>query len=380
MGKSSSPQDYFDKIYIGTGPILVFDAINETCKERKVILIDKSHAIGGAWKLLNIYDQKNIENAVHYLMPNKQGYDFINKNLNIKLVKTRKKLFAQKLFKIILFLPTNRLGHFLNCILNEFKEDKFSFKRFLLNISGGKSSITSVYPKNGCKTIIKRMIELAQLVDLDIILNKQIDEIKISTKGYSRLKAGEKVLYAKQIVISHGFLPIDNLFIDQKKISIEKKFFRRPSLHIIFSPKNLAHMKKIKSFSQVIFPNNSQIKYAHEITKYIPKDNLKKGKYVLVIALKHDLINNEKTYKKVKEELQEYKLIPDDHCIEEINFYWQEIFLPALLTSDLEYLESISNGKFKIMLTEELNTGFGLYSREWKELKKLLEKANFKLI
>ncbi|AIQ95511.1 hypothetical protein [Prochlorococcus sp. MIT 0604] len=371
---------YFDKIYVGTGPILFFDAINETCKGNKVLLIDKSDTIGGAWKLINIDGMNNLENAVHYLIPNKNGYNFLNKILKISLIRTPRKFYAQELLNNHILLPNNLFGEICNSLISEFKKDKFIFKNVISNIFRPKSFSKSKYPRNGSKTIIIRMLQLSKLINLKIKLKTSIEKIYISKNNLSKVKTCKETFLTKEIIISHGFLPIKDFFIDKQKININKKKFRRPSLHIVFSPKNENDMKKLKSFVQVIFEDNLLIKYVHEISHYIPKENQKKGTYVIVVALKHDLQNERNTYEKIKNEFQKYKLIPSDNNLNKIFYYWQDIFLPLLLTSDLKYLESLSNGKLKIMLTEELNRGFGLYSQEWKELKNLIEKSHFSYI
>ena len=82
---SKNTNKYFERIYIGTSPILLLDAINENIKGKKILLIDSSPKIGGAWKLLNLFGLKDLENAVHYLLPNKTGYKFLEEDFKISL-------------------------------------------------------------------------------------------------------------------------------------------------------------------------------------------------------------------------------------------------------------------------------------------------------
>ena len=105
----------YDLTYIGTGPILVLDALNETLKGNRVLMIDSSNEIGGAWKLINLYGLEGIENAVHYLVPNNNGYLFLENYLGTELVKTTKKYYAHKIFsKPFLFQTSNFFGKFIN--------------------------------------------------------------------------------------------------------------------------------------------------------------------------------------------------------------------------------------------------------------------------
>ena len=52
MAKNIIENTKYDLVYIGTGPILILDALNETLKGNKVIMIDSANKVGGAWKLM----------------------------------------------------------------------------------------------------------------------------------------------------------------------------------------------------------------------------------------------------------------------------------------------------------------------------------------
>tara|TARA_Y100001978_G_C23638361_1_gene407043 strand:+ start:613 stop:1053 length:441 start_codon:yes stop_codon:yes gene_type:complete len=126
-------------------------------------------------------------------------------------------------------------------------------------------------------------------------------------------------------------------------------------------------------FSQVIFGKSSNIKYVHELTQFVGSIDQFKSKGILVVALKHNFKNNNTTLKKIVNELENFKLLPKSRLRKEIKFYWQDIYLPMLHTEDLQFLQSISLDKIKIMLTEELCTGIGLYSNTWSDLKRFLK-------
>ena len=104
MAESIKEKSKYDFIYIGTGPILILDALNETLKGKNVLMIDSSNEIGGAWKLIDLFGLEKLENAVHYLMPNKFGYKFLNEYLGIELIKSKNKFYANKVFSIPILL------------------------------------------------------------------------------------------------------------------------------------------------------------------------------------------------------------------------------------------------------------------------------------
>ena len=377
LANSKNTKKYFERLYIGTGPILLLDAINENIKGKNVLLIDSGAKIGGAWKLLNLFGLKDLENAVHYLMPNKIGYKFLEEEFKINLSINYKKYYAIKFFKKAILISTNKLyGKIFNSIINEFHEKRFSLKRLLKSFSLNSSTSNSKYPIEGCKSFLKKIEKLKDKVNLKIKLNTLVEEIKINDSKYCKISTNNGIFYTQKLIISHGFVPPKKIEIFKEEIFLEKKIHKRPSLHIIYTISKAEKARiNLNSFSQVIFNKESSIKYAHELTQYIDRSKSQKNTYAIVLALKHHERNSFKTYKKVLNELEEFHLIPQSKYIKNINFFWQDIKLPVLYTEDLKYIKKKGNNKIEIMLTEELNTGIGIYSKRWDKLKILLKKT-----
>ena len=108
----------FDKLYVGSSPIMMLDALNSSLKAEKVLIIDKDIQLGGAWKGIDLFGFRNLENAVHYLLPNKEGYNFLQKYFNIELEDSSRKFYAVRLFGIKVLLSVRngfgRMIYFLN--------------------------------------------------------------------------------------------------------------------------------------------------------------------------------------------------------------------------------------------------------------------------
>ena len=52
-----------------TGIISILEAVYQSNKGKSVLMIDKQLDLGGAWKPLSIFGFKNVENAIHYFLP-----------------------------------------------------------------------------------------------------------------------------------------------------------------------------------------------------------------------------------------------------------------------------------------------------------------------
>ena len=368
----------FDLIYVGTGPILILDAINESLKGNKVLMIDSADKIGGAWKLLNLFDLNDLENAVHYLVPNREGYLFIEEYLGVKLLKIPNKYYAHRFISKPILLDTSIwFGKFLNYFFNEFIDRKFSIIRLLKNLFRKDSTSASRYPRNGFKEIFDKLILLLKNSKVETLLNNEIKSIEIYDKNLININTISKNFKAKKLIISHGFKPPNKIFINKKEIKIEEKIYPRPSLHIVYTVNDFFKIESLKNFTQVIFPPKSCIKYAHNLTKYVERDSDTKKTFSIVVALAHNLKNEKNTYKKVIYLLEEYNLIPNKRFLDNINFYWQDIILPLLSTEDLVYLQDQSKGLIQGMITEELNSCIGYHQSKWLFLKKYIKKNNF---
>ncbi len=355
----------FDYIYIGTGPVLVLDAINRSFKGKTILMVDKASDIGGAWKPINLFGGNTTENAVHYLLPCYECYDFLENTLRIPLDDSCHKYFAFSFLNFPLKIP---VGHFLSRLLfnviNELPHNPFGLITGFYRAIKNKKISESKYPKNGSYELIKKIKKLASLTNIEFKFNVEINKIKI-TNEIVNLTTKNNIYSASKLVISHGFLPPNDLFINGQKVSFKLKKYLRPSLHINtkFTKKNVDNYF-MHNYKQVIFPKNSLIKYVHNLNH-----RSSNSQYIVVAALRHDLKNNSKNLKQVTRILEKYGLIPLHYGRTQNDYFWQDIYLPMLNDEDLKLLNSISKGVIEVMKTEELSKSIGLYQRRWNKIK-----------
>ena len=60
----------YDVAFLGSSPLVLMEATFLNLLSKKVLIIEESSSIGGAWSSLNLFGMRNIENAIHYFMPN----------------------------------------------------------------------------------------------------------------------------------------------------------------------------------------------------------------------------------------------------------------------------------------------------------------------
>lgn len=369
-------KNYYKRIYVGTGPILTLDAVNYKLSGNSVLMIDKSDEIGGAWKHIKFCDVDKIENAVHYLLPCDECYYFLEKILNLKLIGSYKKFFNIKLFNFRLNIPVNNLFSrlFFNFI-NINPKDLLNIGYVFKSIFRKSNIFSSMYPANGSYELISKIIQLSKKSNLSFLMGSQIKSIKVlDNKVY--LEVNKQTYIADELVISHGFLPPKEFSINNELIKIKEVKYLRGSLHIntaISSKKEYMNFKN--KFSQIIFPSNSLIKYIHNLSQFIEEDKSSRNyKFIVVVAIKNEINKSEETIREVVNLLEISRLIPKSKNRKKEDFLWQDIYLPIMINKDLEKIKKVSNNIIRVMYTDELSKGIGLYSRDWYYLKRFCKK------
>ena len=82
----------YDVIFLGTGIISILEAVYQERCGKKVLMIDKDTDIGGAWRPIDIFNLKDVENAIHYFLYDGDALPFMRNNLGWDIIKTENKL------------------------------------------------------------------------------------------------------------------------------------------------------------------------------------------------------------------------------------------------------------------------------------------------
>ena len=362
----------FDKIYIGSGPVMMLDAFNSNLKNEKILILDKSNNLGGAWKNIDLFGVGDLENAVHYLLPNKKAYDFLENQLKVRLNLCKSKFYAFNfLNKYFLLSAESYLARLIYLLDSSFR--KKNFLEFFSRIWGSKTTSTK-YPEKGCKEFVNKIIKLVTDSEINLDLKSKVKVIEIYNQKVHVTLTNNKQYISKNLVISSGFIPPNKFLINKKQINLIRRRFRRPSLHICTPIDKLTKQKRIKNYSQILFPEGDLIKYVHYLNNYCDTSSNTQNNHIVVCALKHDLEKSKSNMLKVVKQLETFNLIPHQEFRFMKNFHWQEIYLPMLSLDDLCFLENESKGIIQIMFTESLSGALGKYVDNWLHLKNELKK------
>ena len=321
----------YDAAFLGTSPLVLIEAAYQSFQKKTVLVIDADYEIGGAWKSLNLFNHKKVENAIHYFMPNEKAERFFKEYLGLQIKRNNAKfrIYILKNGKSVQLKYDSLFSKVIANFIELIKlPNKLSLVNKLFNLLFSKKYISdSFYVEGGSPAIIEKVKKLLELTSVEIVFGKFIERININENlEIVNLISGEEIYSAKNLFVTHGSR-IFSLSSEKSTHQIVEKQHYRPALHLYFKDEDISEVE------EAIFVADSLIKYAHNISDYAESNNLKSRK-IIVLALQHNVLNSELVRHDVVKKLVVAGVVGKNAQL--IDFYWQDVYLPRLETEDLE--------------------------------------------
>lgn len=354
----------FDVVFVGSGIISLLEAVYQSKQGKKVLVIEKTNDIGGAWKPLDLFGFKNVENAIHYFLPNTTASEFMQNNLNWKLkVQTKKYRLIKVFFLNFKFYYDGRISSFLGKLesLQIDSSIKLKLKTLFSSLSHFlfKKKNKSYYLENGSPFMYDTIKKYVKKNNINILFNRKIDLIKcLKDKKKVKVFLNDKIITSSKVVITHGS-QIKNVVYDKSIIQLPKHIHKRPALHMIVNDK-----KKIMIEEGIMF-KDPIVKYFHDISRFLtPKNKLEDNK-IFVFGMHHEAKNCKETIEYAFKLLSDKKIISKKAKLSDHK--WSDIILPTLYDKDLNDIKKKSNSLIDHLKTENFTQAISFYSNKWKK-------------
>lgn len=358
----------YDVIFVGTGIVPILEAIYLNSIGKSVLMIDDQADVGGAWAPIELFDIKNVENAIHYFMPDPHAFNFMNDILGWNVIESEKKYRLLNMpFEKYWKLPyDNNFGRLLSHlmktisskddswkkiigILNDIKEVTFGFKQKSYYVEGGTAEIIFKVKK----MLSSSNVELEKSSHIKkFFIDKESKDVKVYTS--------DKTFISNSVCFTHGSR-ISELSSTSGEFPINEKELLRPAMHMLVQDKSPSKIL------ECIFTEDPVIKYIHDITKYTNKAKEFLGeKKLFVLALQADVRENEDIYDAVFNKMKKVGLV-GEHSILEQKCWW-DIYLPRLFDEDLQTIKDEFGQQVTILKTENTSRSIGIYSKRWQPI------------
>lgn len=359
----------FDCLCIGTSILISLEALyQKKIKKKKILMVDNSSSIGGAWKTIEIDNIKNVENAIHYFTPNYTGIKFLKTKLNLPVEKSNGKYRYYKIFKnfYIRFLYDGIISRLLSAVF--FSETPYGLSKKVIYIFKSILKIlknptkASYYTASGSSGIIEILDKELKNNNIQIKLNTKIEKIffDLQKKLVSCKLNNNQTILCRKLILGHG-ARLPKLDINDESLLLEEKFHPRPAYHLIVED------NRINNILEVIFANDDLIKYVHDVTRFSSVKDFQQHKTkVFVFALKNNIVDHDLLSERLFQKLKQIKLLGKNAKIKKSLF--SKIILPTLYDEDLYILKKRVGNLVGVLRTENLTDGISYYSKRWENL------------
>ena len=350
----------YDKVFVGAGVIHIIEAIYQKKIGKNILVIEKKDKLGGAWRPIDVFGFKNVENAIHYFLPDDKAPKFMKDKLKWPIIKSEKKYKCVKVpfLGYSFFKYDGYISHLLSELT--FNQSKIvlinDFFRNTLNYFYSKKKI-SYYINGGATTIYKSILKMVHHHNLNIKYNVNINQIYFDTANkIVKINPSKDIILAKQVVISHGSR-LNNIYSPDGPIYLEDKIYPRPALHISIIDNSYSKIK------ECIFHKDAIVRYVHDVTHMIDQREKIKGKKIFIFGLHSNIVNNKFNIEYSFNLLKKNSMISKNSRMS--NFLWTDTILPTLHDEDLYQLKNRFGHLIDYMKTEDFSRGLGLYCTKW---------------
>ena len=356
----------YDRIYVGTSMISVLDAIHYCNLGQSVLMIDNQPAMGGAWRSIEAFGLHDVENAIHYFLPNPGAASFMKRKLNWSVISSPRKfrIFSVPYLGRIRLPYDSFIGRVIGCAIEtSTSADLFGV---IASLPSALESIRkepyapSYYVAGGSKEMLDKVEQMLANSDVSVSYSTEILSVAVDTKteGVMITTSGGAV-QSGTCVISHG-TKILNLKGYDSNLNIIHKVHPRPAAHL------LVEDSSEQSIYEAVFTGDPIIKYAHDVTRFTREAANIVGKLkVIVFALRNEIQESDATYEALFEKLRWAGMVGPDAVVR--SRFWSNIFLPAIDDEDLTRIRAAFHGRIDYLRTENFAAGIGYYAPRWEQ-------------
>ncbi|MES2413935.1 MAG: hypothetical protein V4614_09050 [Pseudomonadota bacterium] len=354
----------YDMIFVGTSMICVLEAVYQSLSGKSVLMLDRQSGMGGAWRSLEIFGLHDVENAIHYFLPDPFAFDFMKDVLkwDVAAVLRKYRVFPLPMRGCWRVPYDDAFGRLVGSIKEGALRGKARdfpalLRRAIMDFLF-KSRPTSYYVGGGAPEMLRKVDLILRASDVEVRYSTSIDRIYIDCNAQAvEVLVGEERIFASTIFLTHGSR-IPNLTGSSGPFLIDEKLHLRPAVHMLIRDNSPSPMY------ECIFVADPLIKYVHDVTRNTRESvELVGRKKLLVLALQHDIRESGSVYQAIFEKLKRVGMVSEDAVLEDQ--YWQDIYLPRLEDSDLQKLKAAFGAQIEYLKTEDFAKGLGFHAQKW---------------
>lgn len=355
---------HYDYVFIGTSMICVIEAVYQSLCGKRVLMVDRQDRMGGAWASLDVFGLNNVENAIHYFLPDLHAYDFMEKVLQWDVVVSERKFRVFPLPGGVTWkVPYDRIdGRIATRLKEAFVEGQTcglaTDLAAMVADSWRGTRQPSRYVRGGTPEMLKKVEAILDASEVEVVYGASIESIRATLRADPvEVRTSVGTLSTEKIVVTHGSR-LQGLVTPEGPLELEEKLLLRPCVHLLINDASPSNML------ECIFSADPLIKYVHDITCVTRQAaELAGRKKLLVLALRHEIKHTDQTFEGLFTKLRRVGMVGKSATVE--GRLWQDVYLPRLFDEDLEKLERAYGEQIVCFKTDDFARGIGFHAKRW---------------
>lgn len=355
---------HYDRICVGTSMIHVLEAVYRSRLGERVLMIDRQAEMGGAWTSLRLFGLTDVENAIHYLLPDPKAFDFMKQVLGWDLIEVGDK-------HRVLSLP--QAGYFTTMFDNPLGRwhtrahealSRKSIPDLLASTWDALKELAvpvrrrSAYVRGGTPEMLRKVKAFLDSSEVEVKYSTEITGITFDAAGGAvTVQTTAGVFTGKTLQISHGSRIANLVNKSHPELGLVEKVYPRPAAHL------LVRDSRAPGISEWIFSADDLIKYAHDVSKYVSDPGRLEGRRLIVLALLPDRAADAAACKEAFKRLQRAGMLSPTAVLED--FDGRQTFLPPLENPDFAKLKEAFGPLVSTLSTENFAEGVGMRADDW---------------
>lgn len=261
----NNPQ--YDTIIIGSSPLSMLEAISLGILGEKVLILDRSAVLGGAWLTNEIGGYAGVDTSPHILEPGTDGfaYDFVKNTLGMEMINYEHQPYFIKNKKM--FDARSQADRYLLKQPKTIRQWVKFIKLKLLETISGKVDYN--YFRDGTDAFIGKLSKLLHDHDVETLLNCNVSKIIFCNQiVYLFVSGDKKQLSAKRIVITGALSEV--AFHYETSI---KQLVNRDSEISYISLSLVLKNSRYKCFSYIKFLDDPLIVRVADVSEFVKNRN-----------------------------------------------------------------------------------------------------------
>ena len=365
----------FESIFIGTSPVMMLEAAFQAKTGKRVLMIENSDQVGGAWKTFDMGEIKNVDYGCHIINPIEACYEFLNQYCSIEMEKMEpqpmsvypgaKVSLPMGTRSVVIHRIKRRMFGLAKCLFKaefrgayiEILRLKSLFKNYISKLYSNVKPYQ--YPIHGAADMVQKIFQLTENSGVKIHLKEEVLSIHVEANN-CYLKTGEKKYKTEKLFISSG-TTFKELIIDKQQVPIKDVIRLFPHVFLEIEDKGPAKSE----FTYLYVSEHPYVDRVHDVTKHVShSQNTRK----IMVALKPEMDVDdvdERIISEIKKMLEAFSYVSESSRIISQKKYAYSV--NYMNETALDYYRKMSNGVIDFVLTTNIAASIGMYADRWKE-------------